>query len=74
MCASGERVELSDFLPILESLGLWVVDAVGWTLDGGALHVHEFDVRLRPASSCRGTIDTATAGRLAARGGGTGHR
>ncbi len=65
VCASGERVELSDFLPILESLGLWVIGAVGWTLEGGGLHVHEFELRLDRRLAPRQLIDPATAGRLA---------
>ena len=51
----GASLELSSFLPILESLGLTVVEEVPHTLEGEGpeLHVHDFGVRLHAG----GTID-----------------
>jgi glutamate dehydrogenase len=42
-------IELSGFLPVLESLGLWVVDERSHRLEGHGtcLHVHDFGVRDR---------------------------
>jgi glutamate dehydrogenase len=47
----GEGVELSTFLPILESLGFTVVEQIPHHLsgvgdEGGAVHIHDFGVRL----------------------------
>ena len=44
---AGDPLELSDFLPILESLGLIVVEEVPYTLqgDGPPLYIHDFGVR-----------------------------
>jgi glutamate dehydrogenase len=41
----GAAVELSRFLPILESLGLWAVEDVPYALAGGRAHLHDFGVR-----------------------------
>ncbi len=43
---SGPAVELSGFLPILESLGLWAVEDQPYSLggDGGRAHLHDFGV------------------------------
>ena len=41
----GEAVELSRFLPILESLGLWAVEDVPYVVAGGRVHLHDFGVR-----------------------------
>ena len=41
----GEGVELSRFLPILESLGLWAVEDVPYVVAGGRVHLHDFGVR-----------------------------
>ncbi|MDQ6796884.1 MAG: NAD-glutamate dehydrogenase, partial [Actinomycetota bacterium] len=38
-------VELSQFLPIIESLGLWAVEDVPYVLGGGRVHLHDFGVR-----------------------------
>ncbi|MCU1454449.1 MAG: glutamate dehydrogenase [Acidimicrobiales bacterium] len=38
-------LELSRFLPILESLGLWVFDELHWSLDEDRWHVYDFRVR-----------------------------
>ena len=57
---AGEPLELSDFLPILESLGLVVVEEIPYSLtgDGPALFIHDFGVR-----DSRGqAIDVATDG------------
>ncbi|MEA2900722.1 MAG: glutamate dehydrogenase [Actinomycetota bacterium] len=42
----GRAVELSRFLPIVESLGLWAVEEVPYTLGaaGGGAHLHDFAV------------------------------
>ncbi len=56
----GRGVELSGFLPILESLGLVVVEEIPYRLEGGPdegadgnrhgeLHIHDFGVRARDA-------------------------
>jgi glutamate dehydrogenase len=61
----GTSLELSSFLPILESLGLVVVEEVPHTLagDGPDLHVQDFGVRTPPGAS----IDVAADGeRIAA--------
>ncbi|HWC10854.1 MAG TPA: NAD-glutamate dehydrogenase domain-containing protein [Acidimicrobiales bacterium] len=42
---AGMAVELSRFLPILESLGLWAVEDVPYELAGGRLRLHDFGVR-----------------------------
>src|SRR5207253_10052508 len=45
----GRPVELSRFLPIIESLGLWVAEGVPYVLGPGAgddqAHLHDFAVR-----------------------------
>ncbi|HYX43643.1 MAG TPA: NAD-glutamate dehydrogenase domain-containing protein, partial [Acidimicrobiales bacterium] len=41
----GAAVELSRFLPIVESLGLWAVEDVSSALAGGHAHLHNFGVR-----------------------------
>jgi glutamate dehydrogenase len=55
---TGQGVELSSFLPILESLGFVVVEEVPYTLDAigsdgltKAVHVHDFGVRVDPEIS-----------------------
>ncbi|HTJ76307.1 MAG TPA: NAD-glutamate dehydrogenase domain-containing protein [Acidimicrobiales bacterium] len=58
-------VELSRFLPIVESLGLWAVEDRPWVLGGedGPVHLHDFGVT-DPSGAA---IDVATHGpRLAA--------
>jgi glutamate dehydrogenase len=44
--SAGTPVELSRFLPILESLGLWAVEERPYALgpDGGRVHLHDFAV------------------------------
>ncbi len=43
---SGKQdLELSRFLPILESLGLWVFDELHWSLGDDRWHVYDFRVR-----------------------------
>ena len=42
---AGGAVELSRFLPIVESLGLWAVEDVPHALAGGRVHLHDFGVR-----------------------------
>jgi glutamate dehydrogenase len=49
--ARGSALELSDFLPVLESLGLTVVEEVPHTLLGpDELHLHDFGVRVPDAA------------------------
>jgi len=43
--SAGAGVELSQFLPILESLGLWAVEDVPYVLGGDRVHLHDFGVR-----------------------------
>ena len=43
VASAGPNVELSRLLPILESLGLWVVDELSWDL--GDLGIHRLGVR-----------------------------
>jgi len=56
---SGEGVELSGFLPILESLGLWAVEDQPYILGGeeARAHLHDFGV-----SDPGGTLDVARDG------------
>ncbi|HEX2024532.1 MAG TPA: NAD-glutamate dehydrogenase domain-containing protein [Acidimicrobiales bacterium] len=57
--APGAGVELSGFLPILESLGLWAVEDLSYVVAGGRVHLHDFGVR-DPTSS---GLDVAAVGR-----------
>ncbi len=43
----GDPVELSGFMPLLESLGLTVIEEIPYRLerDGASLHLHDFGVR-----------------------------
>jgi len=43
--SAGAGAELSQFLPIIESLGLWAVEDVPYVLGGGKVHLHDFGVR-----------------------------
>ena len=62
---SGEQdLELSHFLPILESLGLWVFDELHWSLGQGRWHVYDFRVRhASAAGSTSQLMDLASARR-----------
>lgn len=42
----GTTVELSKFVPILESLGLCVLDEVAWVLGGSPMRIHQFGLRV----------------------------
>jgi glutamate dehydrogenase len=55
---AGEGVELSSFLPIIESLGLVVVDEVPHHLAEVDVHLHDFGVR----TGAGDTIDVAVDG------------
>ncbi|MBW3657184.1 MAG: NAD-glutamate dehydrogenase [Actinobacteria bacterium] len=56
----GDTLELSSFIPILESLGLTVVEEIPYVLegDGPAVSISDFGVR----ASAGGSIDVATDG------------
>jgi len=43
--SAGAGVELSQFLPIIESLGLWAVEDLPYLLGGDRVHLHDFGVR-----------------------------
>ncbi len=43
--SAGAGVELSQFLPIIESLGLWAVEDMPYLLGGDRVHLHDFGVR-----------------------------
>ena len=61
---AGPGVELSGFLPLLESLGLWAVEDLPYTLGGdeALAHLHDFGVK-----DPRGALDVTRDGtRLAA--------